>query len=258
MADVGILVKAQACIERQPAREALTEYMEALGIGRGYQKETTDSTDAEFSGNPRFEELKAARNEYYQTIDAINDINDQLSSKQRDLTEAERVELYDERRDLEQHARELDEWIKYVQASMRSRKSKTDDDFANQREAYNPRIVEGGDAPAPTDEDIPQQLIGQLSIDHCAGLKKFVQAVIPGKNDERAHLFPAHSLAGLHRLLDHRHHLLINLFRAEKLFQFHIAQMIDHTAQLRLEQHHKGNKAYRKHLTEDEIQGMQL
>lgn len=142
---------------RAQAREALSEYMEALGIGRGYQKESTDSTDAEFSGNPRFEELKAARNEYYQTIDAINDINDQLSSKQRDLTEAERVELYDERRDLEQHARELDEWIKYVQASMRSRKSKTDDDFANQREAYNPRIVEGSDAPAPTDEDIPQQ-----------------------------------------------------------------------------------------------------
>ena len=142
---------------RAQAREALSEYTEALGIGRGYQKETTDSTDAEFSGNPRFEELKAAREEYYQTIDAINDINDQLSSKQRDLTEAERVELYDERRDLEQHARELDEWIKYVQASMRSRKSKTDDDFANQREAYNPRIVEGGDAPAPTDEDIPQQ-----------------------------------------------------------------------------------------------------
>ena len=59
------------------------------------------------------------------------------------------------------------------------------------------------------EENVPDQLLGNLTVDLGAGFEVFLQPLLPGEDDQRAHLFPPHGLAGTHGLGDDRVHLLL-------------------------------------------------
>ena len=108
------------------------------------------------------------------------------------------------------------------------------------------------------EEDIPQQLLGYPGIQLGAGFEIFLQPLLPGKDNQCAHLFPAHDVTGHDGLHNHGFHLLNRLGIAEKGTQPHISQMIQHPPQLRLEQHHKGQQSHRQELAQDEVDGVKL
>ena len=108
------------------------------------------------------------------------------------------------------------------------------------------------------EEDVAQQLLGGQAIDGGAGFEILIQLVLPLKDDEGAHLLPAHVLAGKHGLGDDGIHLLGGLVDAEEASQLDGAQVVDHLPELRLEQHHKGQKSNGQELAQNPVEGMQL
>ena len=115
-------------------------------------------------------------------------------------------------------------------------------------------IVEGGIGK----EDIADQLLGNTAVNHRTGLEILLQDAVSGKDDQRADSGFAHCLTGRNRLGNHRDHLLLRLLGAQELLQLHTAQVIQHSAQLRLEQNDQGQKADRQKLIEDKVQRMQF
>ena len=108
------------------------------------------------------------------------------------------------------------------------------------------------------EEDIADQMLGDLRIQDRAGLGVFPHVAVPGKDNQRADPFLAHFLTGTDGLMDHGHHLFIAFFGGQELFELHIAQMVKHPAKLRLEQYNNGNDSHSQELTEDIIQGVQI
>ena len=116
-------------------------------------------------------------------------------------------------------------------------------------------VVEGG----ILKENVPDQLLGNLTVDLGAGFEVFLQPLLPGEDDQRAHLFPPHGLAGTHGLGNDRVHLLLyGLVDAEDTRQLHAAQMIQHPPQLRLEQNHQRQQSDGQELVHDEAHRVQM
>ena len=128
----------------------------------------------------------------------------------------------------------------------------------------------GGDPAVPDDhravmeggifeENVPDQLIGNLAVDLGAGFEVFLQPLLPGEGDQRAHLLPAHGLAGAHGLGNDRVHLLLHgLADAENTGQLHAAQVIQHPPQLRLEQNDQRQQSDGQELLHDEGHRIQM
>ena len=84
-------------------------------------------------------------------------------------------------------------------------------------------------------EDIADQLFRNTTIDNGTCFKIILQMAVPCKYDQRTNPRFTHSFTGQHRLGNHRNHFLLRLLSAQQLLQFHTAQMIQHSAKLRLE-----------------------
>ena len=115
-------------------------------------------------------------------------------------------------------------------------------------------IVEGGIGK----EDIADQLLGNTAVDDRAGLEVLLQDAVSGKDDQRADSGFAHCLTGCNRLGNHRDHLLLRLLGTQEFLQLHTAQVIQHSAQLRLEQNDQGQKTDGQELIQHKIQRMQF
>ena len=115
-------------------------------------------------------------------------------------------------------------------------------------------IVEGGLG----EEDVADQLLGNLSVNGGAGAHILLQPGLPGKDDQRAHLLPAHDLAGGHGLGDDAVHLLLGLGNAQQASQPDGTQSVQHPPQLRLEQDHHRQQSHRQELVEDIAEGVQM
>ena len=113
-------------------------------------------------------------------------------------------------------------------------------------------VVEGGLG----EEDVANQLLGNLAVDDGAGFEVLLQPAVPGEYDEGAHPLPAHHLAGPHRLGNDGKHLLLDFFPGEEPFQLYVTQVVNHPPQLRLEQHHQRQKANGQKLIDNETKGI--
>ena len=115
-------------------------------------------------------------------------------------------------------------------------------------------IVEG----SLGEENIPDQLLGDLAVDGGPGLHIVFQRCLPGEDDQCAYLFPAHAVTGGHGLADDHIHLRHRLDPAKQGSQAHTAQMVQHPPQLRLEQNDQRQQSDGQELLHDEGHRIQM
>ena len=108
------------------------------------------------------------------------------------------------------------------------------------------------------EENVPDELLGDLAVDGGSGLHIVFQRCLPGEDDQCAYLFPAHAVTGGHGLADDHIHLRHRLDPAKQGSQAHTAQMVQHPPQLRLEQNNQRQQSDGQKLIDDEAQGIQV
>ena len=108
------------------------------------------------------------------------------------------------------------------------------------------------------EENVPDQLLGNLAVDDGAGFDEVIQPGLPGKDDEGSYLLPAHAVAGSHGLGNDHIHFGHRLDTPQQAPELDAAQMVQHPPQLRLKEHHQGNEADGQELIQNKGHGVQV
>ena len=127
----------------------------------------------------------------------------------------------------------------------------------------------GGDFALPDDhgavvkrrlgeENIADQLLGNLPVDGRAGFHIVIQSGFSGKNDQRPHLFPAHTLAGSNGLGNHIVHFRHGTHGPEEPPQPDGTQVVQHPPQLRLEEDDQRQQSDGQELIQNKAHGVQV